>query len=145
MSCTLSLYSSLYDTGGKYCHDISTAVKEKKEQCDAVGFIQSNKKPIDSLKMQKKMLVCSCQRILQLNLALGSTHSCSGSWQFGRKYSPLHGFLKDVLGYLFPQRCVHNIFIYFTVETVYFKILVPSLLQLFLSRLGSLRDEEQVY
>lgn len=30
----------------------------------------------------------------------------------GRKHSPLHGFLKDVWGYLFPQRCVHRYNIY---------------------------------
>lgn len=63
---------------------------------------------------------------------------------FGKKHSPLHGFLKDVLGYLFPQRCVHNynICTYFTGEVVYFKISVPSSVHLLLSRLGSLQDEE---
>lgn len=62
----------------------------------------------------------------------------------GRKHSPLHGFLKDVLGYLFPQRCVHhyNIYTYFTGETVYFNISVPSSVHLLLSRLGSLQNEK---
>lgn len=59
MSCIISLHNSLYDPDGKYCHDIPTAAKDllferKKEQCDAVGFTPSNKRPTDSLKMKEE-------------------------------------------------------------------------------------------
>lgn len=58
------------------------------------------------------MLVCSCQRILQLNLALGSTRSCSSSWLLAGSTLYSMGSLKMFWGiYSLKGVCTTIIFI----------------------------------